>query len=223
MAEMQKTLGSYDIIDWNEVVNRSGGGQQGIICGKGKKLTRLLMSKREGAPYVDTELEGIGIIYEGEDVKGDSQTKQKNQELTGGNIGLFNAAIDYLQGKRRAEPVRVFEKLSKDKWVDIGELKLVGVSRVFADGRYVYRFHLSGGEEETELIRTGEWHSRHISSEVREKVFKRDGGQCSICGSRMNLHFDHIIPWSQGGSNNEENIRILCSKCNLKKRDRIGD
>lgn len=219
----KKQFQEYDIIDWSDVVDRSGGGQQGIIYGKGQKITRLLMSKREGAPYVDTELEGVGIIYEGEDVKGDAQTKELDQELTGGNKGLFDAASDYLSGKRRAEPVRVFEKLSKNKWVDLGEMKLVGVSRVFSDGRYVYRFHLSEGEEETELIKGEGWRSRHIGSEVRESVWKRDGGQCSICGSKKDLHFDHIIPWSQGGGNDEKNIRILCRKCNLKKKDGISD
>jgi hypothetical protein len=219
----RKNSESYEIIDWTELVKRSSGGQQGIIFGKGEKLTRLLMSKREGAPYLDKELDGIGIIYEGEDVKGDAQTKKRDQELTIGNRGLFDAAIGYLEGKRRAEPVRIFEKLSKNRWVDLGELKLVGVSKVFSEGRYVYRFQLSAGEEETELIKTGEWKSRNIASEVRENVWKRDGGQCAICGSRKDLHFDHIIPWSEGGSNSEENIRVLCSKCNIKKSARIGD
>jgi hypothetical protein len=223
IMENQKPLDSYDIIDWNELVKRAGGGQQGIIYGKGKKITRLLMSKRQGAPYLDRELDGIGIIYEGEDVKGDTQLKKQDQELTGGNLGLFNAAVDYLQGKRKAEPVHVFEKLDKNKWVDVGERKLVGASRIFSGGRYVYRFDLSQGEEETEIIRTDEWKSRYISSEVREAVWKRDGGKCILCGSNKELHFDHIIPWSQGGSNSVENIRVLCIKCNLKKSDKIGD
>jgi len=134
---------SDQYIDWTEVKKRSGGGQQGIIYGKGKKMTRLLMSKRSGAPYIDSELQGLGIIYEGEDVSGDAKSKMKNQELTKGNLGLFNSAMDYLQGKRDAEIVRVFEKFEDNRWLDIGERKLVGVSRVFSEGRYVYRFHLS--------------------------------------------------------------------------------
>jgi len=212
-----------DIIGWDEVVKRSGGGQQGIIFGKGKKKTRLLMSKRTGAPYVDSEMPGFGIIYEGEDVKGDLKTKAEDQQLTGGNLGLFNAAIEYLQGKRLAEPCWVFEKLSNNQWVDLGEFKLVGAEKIHSDNRYVYRFFLSSGEEEAALIKTGEYQARHISSEVRQKVWKRDGGKCVLCGSDKNLHFDHEIPFSLGGGNTEQNIRILCAKCNLKKSNKITE
>lgn len=65
--------------------------------------------------------------------------------------------------------------------------------------------------------------SRHISSRVREHVFFRDQGKCSVCGSAQDLHFDHIIPVSKGGSNTVENIRILCTGCNLKRGNNIGD
>ena len=63
--------------------------------------------------------------------------------------------------------------------------------------------------------------TRHVSSEVRQAVWERDHGKCVICGSRRKLHFDHIIPFSKGGSNTEKNIRILCEKCNLRKSDKI--
>lgn len=62
---------------------------------------------------------------------------------------------------------------------------------------------------------------RYVSSEVRQAVWERDHGRCVICGSRRKLHYDHIIPFSKGGSNTEKNIRILCEKCNLHKSDKI--
>ena len=58
-------------------------------------------------------------------------------------------------------------------------------------------------------------------SKVRNDVWVRDRGKCRICGSQENLHFDHIIPFSKGGGYTVKNIQILCSKCNLKKSDRI--
>ena len=38
----------------------------------------------------------------------------------------------------------------------------------------------------------------------------------------QDLHFDHIIPHALGGSNEPENIQILCVDCNLSKGARIN-
>jgi len=63
---------------------------------------------------------------------------------------------------------------------------------------------------------------RPIPEDVKFRVWARDGGACVRCGSKENLQFDHIIPVDKGGSNNEENIQILCKKCNLLKSDKIA-
>jgi hypothetical protein len=63
--------------------------------------------------------------------------------------------------------------------------------------------------------------SRNIREEVRKEVWLRDGGQCVECGGRENLEFDHIIPFSKGGSNTARNIELLCMDCNRKKSNRI--
>lgn len=63
--------------------------------------------------------------------------------------------------------------------------------------------------------------SRAVSSEVRRAVWLRDEGRCVDCGATEDLEFDHIIPFSKGGSNSENNIQILCRICNGSKRDRI--
>jgi HNH endonuclease len=42
------------------------------------------------------------------------------------------------------------------------------------------------------------------------------------CGSTKNLHFDHDIPFSKGGSSlTVANVRLLCVKHNLEKSDKI--
>lgn len=33
------------------------------------------------------------------------------------------------------------------------------------------------------------------------------------------LHVDHVIPWSKGGETTLENLRVLCSVCNIGKSD----
>ena len=60
-----------------------------------------------------------------------------------------------------------------------------------------------------------------IPEDVRFAVWRRDGGKCVRCGSKKTLEFDHIIPFSKGGSNTERNIQLLCEKCNREKSNKI--
>lgn len=63
--------------------------------------------------------------------------------------------------------------------------------------------------------------TRHISRDVRQRVWQRYGGRCAECGATEYLEFDHIVPVAKGGSNSESNVQLLCRKCNLSKSDRI--
>jgi hypothetical protein len=63
--------------------------------------------------------------------------------------------------------------------------------------------------------------SRHISTAVMQAVWVRDEGRCVLCGSYEELQFDHIIPYSLGGANTEENIRLLCRTCNQQRGNRM--
>ena len=96
--------------------------------------------------------------------------------------------------------------------------------------RQVFRFRLqiakgesglsSGSEEES--LPPDLPHTRVIPSEVKVEVWRRDGGRCVKCGADDNLHFDHVLPFSRGGTSlKTENIQILCARHNLEKRDRI--
>ena len=62
----------------------------------------------------------------------------------------------------------------------------------------------------------------HISVEIRNFVFQRDGGQCNVCGSTIELQFDHIIPVKLGGSSEPENLQVLCGPCNRRKGATLG-
>lgn len=65
--------------------------------------------------------------------------------------------------------------------------------------------------------------SRNISERMRFRILVRDGFACQSCGGSplitrgVELHVDHIIPWSKGGETIDENLETKCSKCNLGK------
>ncbi|MBQ8943654.1 MAG: HNH endonuclease [Clostridia bacterium] len=67
--------------------------------------------------------------------------------------------------------------------------------------------------------------SRNINARLRFKVLSRDNFKCCACGASpakdpsVELHVDHIIPWSKGGETVIDNLQTLCSKCNLGKSD----
>jgi 5-methylcytosine-specific restriction endonuclease McrA len=63
----------------------------------------------------------------------------------------------------------------------------------------------------------GETYSREIPQEVKIVVTLRDGGRCRNCGSSDNLEYDHVIPYSRGGTNSVNNVQLLCQPCNRSK------
>ena len=73
----------------------------------------------------------------------------------------------------------------------------------------------------TNAVRQSDPERSVIPSEVRREVWRRDGGKCVKCGSRVKLEYDHIIPVSKGGSNTARNIELLCEVCNRAKRASI--
>ena len=65
-------------------------------------------------------------------------------------------------------------------------------------------------------------HSRLIPTSVKIEVWARDKGRCVLCGSTVNLHFDHDLPFSKGGTSlTARNVRILCMRHNLSKSSKI--
>ncbi|HXH74508.1 MAG TPA: HNH endonuclease signature motif containing protein [Bacteriovoracaceae bacterium] len=61
--------------------------------------------------------------------------------------------------------------------------------------------------------------TRYVSASTKRQVYLRDKG-CTQCGSSHRLNFDHREPFSLGGKNSSENIRLLCFQCNQRARIR---
>jgi hypothetical protein len=70
---------------------------------------------------------------------------------------------------------------------------------------------------------------RQVSLSVRYEVMKRDGFKCVRCGRSpaidpgVQIHIDHRIPRSLGGTSTTENLQTLCLECNLGKGNRHID
>jgi len=72
---------------------------------------------------------------------------------------------------------------------------------------------------------------RSISPQLRNEILERNGFTCQQCGAgagdpdpynpgrKVRLHVDHIIPISQGGTDDRDNLRALCSTCNQGKQN----
>lgn len=70
--------------------------------------------------------------------------------------------------------------------------------------------------------------SSTIVAATRQIVWARDGGRCAYvgdsgvrCDSRMFLELDHITPRALGGSDDADNLRLLCRAHNDSERRRV--
>ena len=67
-------------------------------------------------------------------------------------------------------------------------------------------------------------HRRYrLSDDERIELEEAQSGRCGLCGTYFDLagsaHVDHIVPLAQGGEDNSGNLQLLCSGCNLGKKD----
>ncbi|MGD0005714.1 MAG: HNH endonuclease [Anaerolineaceae bacterium] len=226
-----------EIIPYFEMCRRENIGnlQRGMNYRLNNAYSVILMSLRPNAPYADRiEDEGLTLIYEGHDI---SRTQLNpdpkivdQPEFTLGNRltdnGKFHkAAQEYKRGSRPAERVKVYEKIHSGIWSYNGLFELKDSWQEVSGIRKVFKFKLSAIGEEIEVgISLNELKQRQriIPSSVKLEVWRRDGGKCVICGAKDELHFDHIIPYSKGGTSlSAENIQLLCARHNLEKRDKI--
>lgn len=209
--------------------------QRGMNFRMNPSYSVILMSQRSNAPYEDKVHEdGITIEYEGHDVSKreynhDPKTEDQPDKLPSGRLtqnGLFiKASIDYRENKSDPELVKIYEKVFPGVWSLKGYFDLIDYKQVNSGKRNVYRFilKLSDREENVANIKVSDLeHTRLIPSDVKREVWKRDEGKCVMCGDTKNLHFDHDLPFSRGGTSlSAKNVRLLCMKHNLQKSDKI--
>jgi HNH endonuclease len=91
---------------------------------------------------------------------------------------------------------------------------------------HVDRHDLKPGEYVLESLYREPAIARSISPQLRMQILERNGFTCRLCGAtasdpdpynpnrKVRLHVDHVIPISQGGTDDPSNLRTTCSTCN---------
>jgi hypothetical protein len=224
-----------DVISYIEMCQEEGASlQRGMNFRLRSGVSVILMSLRKGAPYADRiEDNGKILIYEGHNVartKDGPDPKKVDQPraLPSGkptqNGLFFDASLRAKKDLAVAELVKVYEKLHNGVWVYDGVFVLLDAWQEKTGKRTVFKFKLqvSDKSDAASVKRVELPHNRLIPTDVKLEVWKRDGGRCVTCGGKENLHFDHIIPYSLGGSSLiAKNIQLLCARHNLQKHDSI--
>jgi hypothetical protein len=205
--------------------------QRGMNFGLGRAHSVILMSVRPNAPYQDRfEDDGSTLVYEGHDEpkahgRPDPKRLDQPEHTSNGTLtqnGRFHAAAQaYKRGSRPAERVRVYEKLRPGIWSYNGVFHLVDSWQEPDQYRNVFKFKLVAVEGEESPERSASVHPlrrRIIPTAVKLTVWTRDGGRCVTCGATDELHFDHVLPFSKGGTSiTAENVQLLCARHNLQK------
>ena len=226
-----------EIINYLEMCQREGmmSLQKGMNYRLGGNHSVILMSMRANAPYQDrVEDDGSTIIYEGHDAPKNllnpspKTIDQPGSTPTGKpteNGKFHKAAQDAKAGLRPFERVRVYEKIKDGIWSHNGVFHLVDSWLEEHYGRKVFKFKLAaveGEEDFSQPVPEKPQVRRVIPTWVKLEVWKRDGGKCVKCNTTEDLHFDHIIPWSKGGSSSTpENVQLLCGRHNIQKHAKI--
>jgi hypothetical protein len=227
-----------DILSYREMCNAENIQtlQRGMNFKMNPSYSVILMSQRVNAPYRDKVYEdGITIEYEGHDVPKRShdhnpKSEHQQEKLPSGRLtqnGLFARAVTkHKNDGAQPELIKVYEKVLPGVWslkgyFDLIDYKIVhdGKRNVF---RYILRLSDRVGTATLNAESASHEHTRLIPSEVKKEVWKRDKGRCVICGESANLHFDHDLPFSKGGTSiSAKNVRLLCMKHNLQKSANI--
>ncbi|WP_278420548.1 HNH endonuclease [Stutzerimonas kunmingensis] len=227
------------VISYLEMCHKEGASlQRGMNFRLKGHHSVVLMSVRPNSPYRDeVQDDGAVLIYEGHDEpkrKGISDPKVVDQpeRLPSGALtenGKFHrAAQDFKVGAKGPDIVQVYEKIKAGIWTDNGFFHLVD-SWTENDGvRSLFKFKLVAVEGVSDELAAEEISSRFaersriIPTSVKLEVWARDGGKCVTCGATDELHFDHVLPYSKGGTSlKAENVQLLCARHNLSKSAKI--
>ena len=225
-----------EIISYIEMCRREATSlQRGMNFELGNSYSVILMSVRSSAPYRDRfENDGSTLIYEGHNASRsqnlpDPKVVDQPEVTPFGTLTqngrFYRAALACRSGQAPPHPVRVYEKIHQGIWSYNGLFHLVDAWREQDAKRAVFKFKLVAVEgDQISPDRQQERLDRRrlIPTLVKIEVWERDKGRCAVCGATDELHFDHVLPFSKGGTSlTAENVQLLCARHNLSKGAKI--
>ncbi len=138
--------------------------------------------------------------------------RQKIREFLEANVGKVITTRQIREIAGISEYARRIRELRNDEGMQIKT--------------HIDRADLKPGEYILESLNRTPVISQNISPALRNQILERNGNTCQLCGAgpgdpdpftpsrKVRLHIDHITPRSQGGTDNPDNLRVLCSACN---------
>jgi hypothetical protein len=138
--------------------------------------------------------------------------------LTSGKLG-DGRPLDAQRRKLFGEEIMEFN--STDYPESIPQILNDAACRVF--GHICPVFFVAEPLTETKDVRT---QSRSIPREVMLKVVRRDGQICQTCFEPVpdnQVEFDHVIPYSKGGTTTADNLKLVHRECNRKKGNSLKE
>ena len=225
-----------EIISYIEMCQRESSSlQRDMNFELGAGCSVILMSVHPNAPYRDRfEDDGSTVIYEGHDAprsrtvpnpKAIDQPECTPAGTLTENGRFHRSALQYKSGGATPKAVRVYENIRQGIWSNNGVFHLVDAWREHDGQRIVFKFKLAAVESPDSTPPAGvarRERRRLIPTSVKMEVWRRDGGKCVVCGAIDELHFDHDLPYSLGGTSvTAANVQLLCVRHNLSKGAKI--
>ena len=150
-------------------------------------------------------------------------------------IGLWTIADR--EGRLEDRPKRI-----KMELFPADDLDLDACLNQLQDGGFILRYQMDGGKfiQIANFTKHQNPHYKEVASEIppppghvdsgvvtfgvpdeqRYRILERDEHKCRNCGSTERLQIDHVIPRSKGGDGTDDNLQVLCLRCNTGKNNR---
>lgn len=138
---------------------------------------------------------------------------------------------EYSRRYRQEHPEKA--RAHVDRWVELNHERKLAMDRDYrardpeAEKVRSRRWYEANKDKSKEA-----WHRRralkrgaHVTAVEFRAILAEHGMVCHICGdtikSKVDLHFDHVIPLAAGGAHTPDNIRPSHAFCNLSKGARL--